>query len=175
MHGGILVGVDTVIADDPDLTVRLPGYVGVQPARIVLDSRQRIPMTCRLVATADRIRTIVISTEASNACLTDAGVEVVTVSAEGGRVSAKAAVEAIGNMTDFSTILIEGGGQVAASFIGAGLVDALEWFRAPILLGAEGRPAIAALGLQQLSAAPRFERVTIETLGDDLWERYVRT
>jgi diaminohydroxyphosphoribosylaminopyrimidine deaminase / 5-amino-6-(5-phosphoribosylamino)uracil reductase len=53
-------------------------------------------------------------------------------------------------------------------------VDALEWFQAPILLGGEGRPCVAALAMAQLSDAPRFRRLAVEPLGDDLWERYER-
>jgi diaminohydroxyphosphoribosylaminopyrimidine deaminase/5-amino-6-(5-phosphoribosylamino)uracil reductase len=73
-----------------------------------------------------------------------------------------------------TSVLIEGGGQVAASFLRAGVVDALEWFRAPILLGGEGRPCVAALALAKLSDAPKFRRLGVEPVGDDLWERYVR-
>ena len=69
-------------------------------------------------------------------------------------------------------LMIEGGGQVAASFLNAGLVDRIEWFRAPIILGDEGRPAIGAFVLKDLAAAPRFRRLAVETVGDDLWERY---
>jgi diaminohydroxyphosphoribosylaminopyrimidine deaminase/5-amino-6-(5-phosphoribosylamino)uracil reductase len=173
-HAGILVGVDTVIADDPELSVRLAGYVGAQPARIVMDSRQRIPVTSRLVRTASQRRSIVVSVATSNKCLTDAGVEVVTVSAEDGRVDPAAALEALGVMTGFPAIMIEGGGQLAASFIGRGLVDALEWFRAPIVLGDRGRPAVGAMMLANLGSAPRFRRVSVEAVGEDLWERYVR-
>jgi diaminohydroxyphosphoribosylaminopyrimidine deaminase/5-amino-6-(5-phosphoribosylamino)uracil reductase len=68
--------------------------------------------------------------------------------------------------------MIEGGGQVAASFLDRGLVDAMEWFRAPIVLGGEGRSAVAGLRLKDLAAAPRFRRLSVEALGDDLWERY---
>ncbi len=71
-------------------------------------------------------------------------------------------------------IFVEGGGQVAASFLRAGLVDALEWFRAPMMLGAEGRPAVGPLGLDSLSGAPRFRRIGVSQVGDDLWERYER-
>lgn len=71
-------------------------------------------------------------------------------------------------------IFVEGGGQVAASFLRCGLVDAIEWFRAPIVLGGEGRPAVGALGLSQLVDAPHFRRLDVQTAGDDLWERYER-
>jgi diaminohydroxyphosphoribosylaminopyrimidine deaminase/5-amino-6-(5-phosphoribosylamino)uracil reductase len=174
MHAGVLVGVETVIADDPELTVRLAGYVGLQPARIVMDSRQRIPLMSKLVTTSSQRRTIVLSVRSSNNRLTDAGVEVVTVSEEDGQVDPGAALEALGAMTGFPAIMIEGGGQVAASFINRGLVDAVEWFRAPIVLGDEGRPAIGGFVLRDLASAPRFRRVSAEAVGEDLWERYVR-
>jgi diaminohydroxyphosphoribosylaminopyrimidine deaminase/5-amino-6-(5-phosphoribosylamino)uracil reductase len=72
------------------------------------------------------------------------------------------------------SLFIEGGGQVAASFLQAGLVDAIEWFRAPIVLGDEGRPAVGEFVLNRLADAPRFKRVAVHEVGDDLWERYER-
>jgi diaminohydroxyphosphoribosylaminopyrimidine deaminase/5-amino-6-(5-phosphoribosylamino)uracil reductase len=174
MHAGVLVGVDTVIADDPELGVRLAGYVGVQPARIVMDSRQRIPLISKLVKTSRRRRTIVFSVLGSNKCLTDAGVEVVTVPQGDGRVDPSATLEALSAMAGFPSIMIEGGGQVAASFISRGLVDTVEWFRAPIVLGDEGRPAVGGFVLKDLASAPRFQRVSAEMLGEDLWDRYVK-
>ena len=69
-------------------------------------------------------------------------------------------------------LMIEGGGTVAAAFLRAGLVTHIEWFRAPMILGGEGRPAIAELGLDHLADAPRFKRVEVSSVGEDLWERY---
>jgi len=174
IHAAVLVGVETVIADDPELTVRLAGYVGGQPTRVVLDSRLRIPPDAKLVAGARRVPTIVISTRNSNKRLTDAGVEVLTVAEMDGRVDPRAALEALETMLPIATVMIEGGGQVAASFLSLGLIDAVEWFRAPIALGEEGRPSIGAFVLKDLAAAPRLRRVSVEALGDDLWERYER-
>jgi diaminohydroxyphosphoribosylaminopyrimidine deaminase/5-amino-6-(5-phosphoribosylamino)uracil reductase len=71
-------------------------------------------------------------------------------------------------------LLIEGGGRIAASCLAAGCIDRIEWFRAPILLGAEGRPGIGPLALKKLADAPRFERVAIREVGPDLWESYER-
>jgi diaminohydroxyphosphoribosylaminopyrimidine deaminase/5-amino-6-(5-phosphoribosylamino)uracil reductase len=71
-------------------------------------------------------------------------------------------------------IFVEGGGQVAASFLRCDLVDAVEWFRAPIFIGGEGRPAVGALAVAGLAEAPRFKRTEVRELGDDLWERYER-
>lgn len=187
MHQAVLVGVETAIADDPELTVRLPGFVGIQPTRVVLDSRQRLPLNSKLVREAGRLPTVVITTEDPNERLTDAGVSVLQVSATDGRPDPGAALAALGEhlaarmRAQFPTVgalafepsvFIEGGGQVAASFLSAGLVDHLEWFRAPIVLGDEGRPAVGAFVLKDLAGAPRFRRVAVETVGDDLWERY---
>jgi len=174
IHAAVLVGVETVMADDPQLTVRLAGYVGGQPMRVVLDSRLRISPDARLVATAARIPTIVISTRSSNKRLTDAGVRLIQVTETEGRVDALAAVQAL-EALGVASVMIEGGGQVAASFISRGLVDAIEWFRAPMILGDEGRPAIAAFVLKDLAAAPRFHRTEVQSLGEDLWERYEKT
>jgi diaminohydroxyphosphoribosylaminopyrimidine deaminase/5-amino-6-(5-phosphoribosylamino)uracil reductase len=173
VHAAVLVGVETVIADDPELTVRLAGYVGAQPVRVVLDSRLRVPPGAKLVASAARIPTTIISTVDSNKRLTDAGVRLIQVARTDGHVDVVAAMGAL-EETGVTSVMIEGGGQVAASFLSHGLVDAVEWFRAPIVLGNEGRPAVAAFVLKDLAAAPRFRRTGVEPLGDDLWERYER-
>jgi diaminohydroxyphosphoribosylaminopyrimidine deaminase / 5-amino-6-(5-phosphoribosylamino)uracil reductase len=171
VHSAVLVGVETVIADDPELTVRLEGYVGFQPSRIVMDSRQRMPIGSKLALTARQTPTIVLAIEPSNKRLTDAGVNVVQVDATEGRVDPRSALRALEAMK-MKAVMIEGGGQVAASFLAAGLVDNLEWFRAPMVIGEEGRPAIGAFVLKDLAAAPRFRRISVEAVGDDLWERY---
>lgn len=172
-HDAVLIGVETAIADDPELTVRTANYTGRQPARVVLDSRQRLAPDCKLVRTARQTPTYVVSIDNSNNRLTDAGVKVLTVKAVGERPDLKASLEAL-EAEGITSVLVEGGGQVAASFIRCELVDQIEWFRAPVLLGGEGRPAIGSLALTELAKAPRFKRVALEAVGDDLWERYER-
>jgi diaminohydroxyphosphoribosylaminopyrimidine deaminase/5-amino-6-(5-phosphoribosylamino)uracil reductase len=170
----VVIGVETAIADDPELNVRLDGYFGPQPARVVLDSRQRLPLQSRLVRTAREQPALVISTEPATPELTNAGVRVLTVASTGdGRPDLGASAKALA-ADGLQRLLVEGGGQVAASFLRCGLVDRIEWFRAPLLLGGEGRAAIGALEVRGLGDAPRFRRVAIEGLGDDLWERYER-
>lgn len=171
-HDAVLIGIDTALADDPELTVRLPGHNGAQPARVVLDSRQRLGCECKLVRTAREIPTFVITTTPPAPELLDAGVQVLQVDAVGdGRPELKGTLAAL-SAAGLNRVLVEGGGQVAASFLRCGLVDALEWFRAPIILGGEGRPGVGALALSQLVDAPHFRRIDVQTLGDDLWERY---
>ena len=172
-HDAVLIGVETAIADDPELTVRSANFTGRQPARVVLDSRQRLAPDCKLVRTARQTPTYVVSITNSNNRLTDAGVKVLTVKAVGERPDLKASLEAL-EAEGIGSVLVEGGGQVAASFIRCELVDRIEWFRAPIVLGGEGRPAIGSLALTELAKAPRFKRVALDAVGDDLWERYER-
>ncbi len=173
-HDAVLVGVETALADDPELTVRLAAYNGRQPARVVLDSRQRLSPACKLVATAREIPTYVVSVTDPDPILTEAGVRVLKVRAVGeDRPELKAVVQALA-AEGLERLFVEGGGQVAASFLRCGLVDALEWFRAPIVIGGEGRPAVGALAVSGLADAPHFRRVEVRELGDDLWERYER-
>lgn len=165
-HDAILVGVETVLHDDPELTARLPGRSVDQPLRVVLDSRLRTPQAAKvasentLILTAAEPRSI-------------GAAKVVQVAAEDGRPSILAVLKAL-EAAGATSLLIEGGGQVAASFLRAEAVDVLEWFRAPILLGGEGRPCVAALALAKLADAPKFRRLGVELVGDDLWERYAR-
>ncbi|WP_333592700.1 RibD family protein [Brevundimonas sp.] len=163
-HDAVLVGIETVLADDPELTVRLPGRSVDQPLRVVLDSRLRTPDGAKISGPNTLILTIAAPRLIGHA-------EVQQVAAEDGRPAIDAVLAALAER-GVGSVMIEGGGQVAASFLRAGAVDALEWFRAPILLGAEGRPCVAALALASLAAAPKFRRLSVVPLGDDLWERY---
>lgn len=166
-HDAILVGVETVLKDDPELTARLPGRSVDQPLRVVLDSRLRTPGTATLAGENTLILTAVEARAVGSA-------QVRQVEAEDGRPSIPAVLKAL-KAAGVDSVLIEGGGQVAAAFLRAGAVDRLEWFRAPILLGGEGRPCVAALALAKLADAPKFRRLGVEPVGDDLWERYERS
>lgn len=166
-HDAILVGVETVLADNPRLTTRLPEGEGADPLRIILDTHLRTPATSH-VATSHSL----IFTTSTPKPLGEAEVIQTAPDAEG-RPSIPAVLEAL-EQRGITSLLIEGGGRVAAAFIQAKAVDRLEWFRASILLGGQGRPCIAALDLANLASAPKFQRQAVRSLGDDLWESYVR-
>ena len=173
-HDAVGIGVQTALADDPELTVRLDGFSGRQPSRVVFDSRQQLPPEGKLAATAKDIPTLLVTVEAPSAALSAAGVTVLTVQAgPDGRPDLDAALQALSHH-GVEQLLVEGGGRLAASFLKAGVVDRIEWFRAPLVLGAEGRPGIGALAVNDLEAAPRFRRTEVRALGADLWERYER-
>jgi diaminohydroxyphosphoribosylaminopyrimidine deaminase/5-amino-6-(5-phosphoribosylamino)uracil reductase len=174
-HDAVVVGIETALADDPELTVRLRGYDGPQPARVVLDSRQRLSADCKLVRTAREIPTYVVTTRPPEPALTEAGVRVLPVQAVSeNRPDLETVVETLA-AEGLRALFVEGGGQVAASFVRCGLVDALEWFRAPVLIGGEGRPGVGALAVAALAGAPHFRRIAVHELGPDVWERYART
>lgn len=162
----ILVGVETVLADDPRLTTRLEEG-GSDPLRVILDSRLRTPEFARVAVPG----TLILSTVEPRPI---GGAEVVRVAKdEGGRVDVRRALDVLVER-GVGRLMVEGGGRVAAAFVAAGLVDAIEWFRAPILLGGDGRPCLGLLALKRLGDAPRYRRLAVELLDDDLWERLER-
>jgi diaminohydroxyphosphoribosylaminopyrimidine deaminase/5-amino-6-(5-phosphoribosylamino)uracil reductase len=171
-HDAVLIGIETALADDPQLTVRLDDHDGPQPARVVLDSRQRLPADGNLALSARTTPVFVVSTEPPSPALVAAGVRVLQVAAVGdARPDLPETVRRLQG-EGLARLFVEGGGQVAASFLRCGLICAIEWFRAPIVLGAEGRPGVGGLALTALAGAPRFACVGVSQVGRDLWERY---
>jgi diaminohydroxyphosphoribosylaminopyrimidine deaminase / 5-amino-6-(5-phosphoribosylamino)uracil reductase len=171
-HDAILVGTGTVIADDPQLTCRLPGLGQHSPVRVALDRQLRIPLGARLVAEARATPTWVVTLSGADPArqqsLRDAGVIVIPAEPdESGRIDLAMALGLLGGR-GLTRLLVEGGGRLAAALLRGGLVDRLVWFHAPLLLGGDAVPAIAELGLDRLAEAPALERVSSETLGDDV-------
>lgn len=177
-HDAVLVGTGTVLADDPQLTCRLPGLEQRSPVRIALDRRGRIPPASRLVAEARQVRTWLVTLPgvhpARLQALRDAGVEIVETAPDvNGDIDLRALLTSFGGR-GLTRLLVEGGGRLAASLLRAGLVDRLVWLHAPLLIGGDGMPAIAALGLAGLAEAPRFERISTAPAGADLVSTYRR-
>jgi diaminohydroxyphosphoribosylaminopyrimidine deaminase/5-amino-6-(5-phosphoribosylamino)uracil reductase len=131
-------------------------------------------MASKLARSAKQVRTLAITTSPPTAGLAILGVTVVQVTPDpDGRPHPRAVLDALAE-AGIGRVMIEGGGRVAASFLMRGLVDRIEWFRAPILLGAGGRPAVGVLALSRLADAPIFKRTEVQAIGADLWERYER-
>ena len=171
-HDAIIVGTGTVLADDPQLTCRLPGLAHRSPVRVVVDRHLRIPLTARLISDARAVPTWVLTLPAADAARRQAflraGVTVIDIDpGSDGNGSLAAALAALGER-GITRLLVEGGGHLAAAFARAGLIDRLVWVHAPMLIGGEGIPAIAEIGLKALSEAPGFTRLSTETVGDDV-------
>jgi diaminohydroxyphosphoribosylaminopyrimidine deaminase / 5-amino-6-(5-phosphoribosylamino)uracil reductase len=173
-HDAVMIGSNTVLTDDPLLTCRLPGLDGQSPVRIVVDGRLRVPLTARLVAEADRVPTWFITQRHGDAARREAflscGVELIEVaSTPDHTIDMAAAFQELGRR-GLTRVLVEGGATLAAVLLRAGLVDRLAWFHAPSLIGGDGIPAVAPFGIAALKDAPRFEPVSLETIGDDVLE-----
>ena len=171
-HDAILVGTDTVLADNPQLTCRLPGLVEHSPVRVVIDRQLRVPLDSRLFVEARMVPTWVLTLatadQARQKALGDAGVVVIPAEPDkGGRIDLATALGLLGER-GLTRLLVEGGGRLAAALLRAGLVDRLVWLHAPLLLGSDGIPAVAELGLDRLAGAPAFERLTSEVVGADV-------
>ncbi len=167
----IVVGVGTVLRDDPLLTVRLDRPWPREPFRVVLDARARTPVTARVIGAATPARTIVaVGSEAPDDAvhaLTDAGATVVRLRADRGRVE-PADVLADLYAREVRAVLIEGGGEVHAAFLDAGLVDRVAIFVAPRLLGGrEATPLVGGAG-RALKDAVRLGEFTVTRVGEDL-------
>jgi diaminohydroxyphosphoribosylaminopyrimidine deaminase / 5-amino-6-(5-phosphoribosylamino)uracil reductase len=170
-HDAIMVGTATVLADDPQLTCRLPGLGHRSPLRVVLDRHLRIPCWVGVIAHARQTPTWVLTLRSADAArrapLLAAGVTLIDVDPDSeNRIDLVAALAALGER-GVTRLLIEGGARLAAELLRARLVDRLAWFHAPLLIGGDGTPAVAALGLDRLADAPGFERLSVARVGDD--------
>src|SRR5262245_60078717 len=176
-HDAVLVGSGTMLADDPELTARTDPPPEKQPLRIVADSRARTPASAKIFRTLGKGPIAIATIETTNLdhWPSDRGIQYWMVAKDPN--SDSLSVEELLNSASragVKTLMIEGGGQLAASFVKAGLVDRLEWFRAPILLGGDGLPCLGGLGLEAIASAPTYRRVGVREIGVDLWESYVR-
>lgn len=177
-HDAILVGSGTVLADDPDLTCRIPGMERVPMLRVVADARLRTPPAARLVQGAGVAPVLIITAPghppAAQAPFIAAGADIVTVPAHAaGGLDLPSLLRALGRR-GVTRVLAEGGAGLAAALLRQGLVDRLIWFHAPAVMGGDGRPALEGLRLAALSAMPRFRRTAQRALGDDMLSEFER-
>ncbi len=175
-HDAVLVGVGTVLADDPLLTVRTVPLPKTQPLRIIADSKARTPVSGRLIQSIG-IGPIAIAAAIPDSArvraLEEAGATLWRCGDGAGKASPERLLDHAAT-AGAKSVFLEGGGKLAASFIAADLVDRIEWFRAPILIGGDGLPALAALGFGKMDEAPRWHSTSIERIGEDRLESYER-
>jgi diaminohydroxyphosphoribosylaminopyrimidine deaminase / 5-amino-6-(5-phosphoribosylamino)uracil reductase len=175
----ILVGIGTVLADDPLLTCRLPGMEARSPVRVVLDRALRIRGTSKLVHSARETPLWVMTSSLSEAPaamkLGAAGAQVIRVATTTTPPGLDAlAVLHVLAERGITRLLVEGGARVASSFVAGGLVDELWLLRGPDPVGVDGVPALDALPLSVLTQSPTFKQRASETLQRDTLTIYER-
>jgi diaminohydroxyphosphoribosylaminopyrimidine deaminase / 5-amino-6-(5-phosphoribosylamino)uracil reductase len=176
----ILVGIGTVLADDPLLTCRLPGMEAQSPVRVVLDRSLRMPGTSRLVHSARETPLWVMTSSLSEAPaamkLGAAGAHVIRVATAvtPPGLDLAAVLHALSEK-GITRLLVEGGARVASSFVAASLVDEVWLLRGPDAVGTDGIAALDALPLTAITQSPAFNRSASETLQKDTLTIYERT
>jgi len=174
----ILAGVNTILADDPDLTVRLPGMEAMSPVRVVLDSMLRTPPAARIVQDAGRVPTWIITAEhapvAPEIALARAGVEVMRVGADaGGRPDLALALQLLGTR-GVTRVFCEGGPALAGALAAARLVEEVALFTGPSDYDGPPDQGVAAVGPRLRTALDAMGLVETETVGDDALQIFER-
>lgn len=168
----ILVGIGTILADDPQLTTRLPGRECRHPVRVVIDSNLRTPRKARVLARRPRVRTILVAGPDAPAErireLRTLGAEVLVVEGPRRRVDLRAVMARLGAL-GITSVLVEGGSEIAASILDSGLADRVLLFVAPLIIGGRTAvPAVGGRGVAALADARRLQDVRWELCGEDL-------
>ena len=169
---GILVGVGTVIADNPRLTTRLPGKKGKNPLRIVLDTHLRTPPDCLVAAQNNEASTLIATGpepyKKRKAVLEGQGVEVLPLPLKRGRVSLPALLKHLGKC-DITSLLVEGGAEVHGGFFYDNLVDKVYLFFAPkIIGGSSGVPMVGGIGAASVAEALSLRDLKLRRFDDDI-------
>ena len=170
----ILVGVSTVVVDDPELTAR-PDHATAathQPLRVVLDSRGRISPAARVLRRQDIADTLVLTTSAASQewqeRIEATGATVERVTSDEGRVALAPALQLLAQRFGVVTLLVEGGGTVHGALFDLGLVDKVAAVVAPMIIGGDGAGAVGGRGAARMAEALRLREVSVERLGPDL-------
>jgi len=173
----ILVGIGTVLSDDPHLTCRLPGMFERSPVRVVLDARLRVPLSTAIVGTAREVPVWVFGAKNASPVADDIlkakGTEVFRVGAKDGRLDLRQVVKTLAER-GITRLMVEGGPTVAAAFLAADLVDEAALFRSPNEIGMTGINVLEGVPLSALTNSPKLTRVATETIGNDSLTVYER-
>ncbi len=165
----VLVGAETVITDDPQLTCRILG--GRNPWRVVLDGRLRIPLSARLLRHPDADKTIVVTSDTAPSrkvrALQAAGVHVWQFAVRRGEIPWRSVLRRLAE-SGIVSVLVEGGARVAASALKAGAVDKILFFYAPKILGGDGRVMIDSLNVRRVNQARVVKRLRAYPCDGDL-------
>ena len=168
----VVIGSGTALADDPALTARAGRRVLHWPVRVVVDSRLRLPQIARCVTSGPPGTAWVVGArgapEARRHALEAAGVRVLLAPARDGHADPRATARLLAR-AGLTDVLLEGGGELAAAWLRAGIVDELHWFVSAKLLGGDARPALGALGIRRLVEAVTPSGLSVRRVGEDVY------
>jgi diaminohydroxyphosphoribosylaminopyrimidine deaminase/5-amino-6-(5-phosphoribosylamino)uracil reductase len=169
IHDGVLVGIGTILADNPSLTVRLTK--GKNPRRIIVDGRLRIPLRAKVLNDEEVDKTIIVATERANRgkvqSLKNLGAEILWAEKnQRGEVDMKDLLGKLGRM-GITSVLVEGGAKIITSFLTERLADKIVIVMAPRLIG-DGIEAVGNLGIRDLNEALQISKMKTRRLGDDI-------
>jgi diaminohydroxyphosphoribosylaminopyrimidine deaminase / 5-amino-6-(5-phosphoribosylamino)uracil reductase len=171
-HDAIGVGSGTVLADDPELTCRIPGLHDRSPVRVIFDRRGRTPPGAKLLSTSQP--TWIMTSPGMIKRSVQKPHEVIEINENGGpQAWLRQSCEALAQL-GLTRLLIEGGPTLATAFLAAELVDQLYWFRAPMVIGGDGLPGVGPMALDRLGQAFGFRMGDRRQLGNDVLELYER-
>jgi len=176
----ILVGIGTVLQDDPQLTTRLPDQQGVNPLRVIVDSTLRVPLQAQVTDVASNRRTLIVTTArapmAHSEALRTRGVEVVCLPAyDDGRVDLEALCRYLGER-GVASVLVEGGATLSATLLRRRLIDKVLLFVAPKIIGGDGISVVGPCGVETMEQVIQLRDVVSQRLGNDvLLEAYCTT
>ena len=175
-HDAIMVGIETVLIDDPSLDCRIEGMEHRSPIRIVMDSNLRIPEKSRLCESAKQIPLWIITCSQDQKKITvlkDLGVKVmITTRDQNNQVDIKQALKLISE-EGVTRVLCEGGAQLNASLIKSSLVDRLVWFESPEIVGDEGVNALKNLRMNELNKSLNMAIIHQGVSAKDTWKEYI--
>jgi diaminohydroxyphosphoribosylaminopyrimidine deaminase / 5-amino-6-(5-phosphoribosylamino)uracil reductase len=165
----VMVGVETVLSDNPQLNVRL-GRKLKDPVRIVVDSRLRTPPEASIFSVESGARTLIATASSDSRKIKlyrDLGAEVMSCGERSGRVDLQDLMMRLGNW-GVQSVLLEGGGVLAGEMLRHRLIDKFILFTAPKILGGEGRPVFAGPGAERMSDALSLTEIEVRRFGDDV-------
>lgn len=168
-NDAILVGIGTILADNPQLTCRLPGRRGCDPLRVILDSDLKIPLSAKVFADSNAIVfTTFEANDAKKKSLRAKGVDVVEITTKKERISIKRVLERL-SKKGISSVLIEGGGTINASAFSEGVVDKVSYSIAPLIIGGDDAISVVrGISPLRLDGAYHLKDVEIKQMGSDI-------
>ena len=177
-YDAIAIGINTVFQDNPKLTCRLPGLEDRSPVRVVFDSNLKIDMKCNILQTASTYKTWIITSENHEDSMVNKiekhGVEIISVALDSeGHIDLPVALSALAKR-GITRLMVEGGATLSTSFLRSDLVDLLAWFRAPNLIGDDGKPVFSNLGVDGIDNMHKFKLLNHENIGSETLDLYGR-